>query len=654
MEDLLIEIGTEELPAGVINSLVESIKERLSEILRRQDIKVYSTPRRLAFFVENFENEPLEREELIYGPPLKVAYEEGKPTKALLSFLSKNNASLEQVIQAQKGEGTYVAIKRVIREETPLERLSRDFESILQSIPMPKTMRWDSSNLRFSRPIRWICALYGDEVLPLSFGKLKAGRITYGHRILAPEPIELKHPRDYERVLRDNYVVADYKERLGMILAFLKDEAYALDGEPFYPEGLEEEVANLVEFPFAVVGRFEEKYLELPERVIMTVLAHHQRFFCVKKKGNLLPYFIAISNNYPRDSVIVRGYEKVIRARLEDALFFYREDLKKPLEELVPALSEVLFHPKAGSMLDKVKRLVALANKLAETLGFDEEDKRRVERSAYLCKADLLTQMVRELDELQGYMGYVYAQKQGEDPKVALALYEHYLPVKPSDPLPSNPVSALLSVADKLDSLHTLLAVGEMPTGSSDPYGMKRLAHGLFAVLEAYGWNIDLRSLINSFAEFEEFIKSRLEAYLGNYRSDVVRAVLEVKDPLKPYEVIRTVKELANVIEREELKHVVEAYRRVVRILPPGWEDDRVEEELFREEEEKNLWQAVKKLEKEQDILALAPLKELIDLFFDKVLVMDPEESLRKNRLGLLLKVKKLFNKFADFSKIAL
>ncbi|MCX8060395.1 MAG: glycine--tRNA ligase subunit beta, partial [Aquificaceae bacterium] len=502
--------------------------------------------------------------------------------------------------------------------------------------------------------IRWICALYGEEVLPLSFGGLRADRLTDGHRIVSPGAISLQNPRDYENLLRDSYVVADYKERLGMALAFLKEEAYALGGSPIYPEDLDREVTNLVEFPFVVVGKFEEKYLELPDKVIMTVLAHHQRFFCVEKEGRLLPYFIAISNNYPRDGLIVKGYEKVIRARLEDALFFYQEDLKKPLEELVPGLSEVLFHPRAGSMEEKVRRVGALALRLAEVVGLTEDKRRKLEKASYLCKADLLTQMVRELDELQGYMGYVYAIKQGEDPEVARAIYEHYLPVRPSDPLPSSEVSALLSLADRIDSLHVLIAVGEMPTGSSDPYGMRRLAHGLFAIVEAFGWDIDLGELLdNPPQELREFLRARLEAYLSPYGQDTVRAVLEVKEPLKVLEVIKTVKTLANARELEDFKDIVEAYRRVVKILPQGWEDAMVEEELLEEQAEKNLWHRLKALEATEDLLALSSLREQINLFFDQVLVMDQREKVRRNRLALLLRVKRLFNRFADLGKIA-
>ncbi|RMH06503.1 MAG: glycine--tRNA ligase subunit beta, partial [Aquificota bacterium] len=560
MKDLLIEIGTEELPASYINPAVEYIKGELAKILKREDIKTYCTPRRLAFFVKSFENKEEEKEELIVGPPLHVAYQEGKPTKALLAFLEKVGAKEEDIIQTTKGEGVYIGVKRRLKGKKPLQVLAEEFERILLSVPFPKRMRWNSTNLTFARPIRWICALYGEEVLPLSFGHIKANRITYGHRILSPNPITLEFAGDYEGVLKDNYVVPDYKERLGMVLAFVKEEAYALGGEPEYPEGLAQEVANLVEFPFAVVGEFETKYLELPPKVIITVLAHHQRFFCVKREEKLLPYFVAISNNYPRDGVIRKGYERVIRARLEDALFFYREDLKRRLEDLVPELSQVVFHPKVGSMLEKVERTKELALRMAESLGLSQEERQKLERSAHLCKADLLTHMVKELDELQGYMGYVYALRQGEEEEVAKAIYEHYLPKSSADPLPSNTISAILSVADKLDSLQSLIKAGEEPTGSSDPYGMRRLAYGLFAVIDAYGFDLDLEKLIPVDQRLEEFLKSRLESYLEPYGHDLIKAVMEVKRVLRPLEVIKGVKELAKLKTWEELKDIASLY----------------------------------------------------------------------------------------------
>jgi glycyl-tRNA synthetase beta chain len=653
---LLIEIGTEELPAGVINLALESLKEGIEKLLGVKVIKTYGTPRRLAILTEDFENTPTEKEEIIVGPPVSVAYEDGKPTKALLGFLQKVSATQEEVIEVQKGEGRYVAVRRVQREKTPLEKLKEEFEGLLKSIPFPKRMRWNSEGLTFSRPIRWLCALYGEEVVPLQFGKVKADRITYGHRFLHGGPLVLKNAEEYEQKLKSAYVIPDFKERLGMILEMLREEAYALGCTSQYPDGLPEEVANLLEFPFSVVGSFEEKYLELPEKVLITVLAHHQRFFCLaNQEGKLVPYFVAFSGNTPND-LIKTGYERVVRARLEDALFFYREDLKTPLENLVDGLKGVIFHPKAGSMWEKTQRLMELSERIARTLGFGEDVVKKVKRAAFLSKADLLTNMVKELDELQGYMGMVYARAFGEDEEVAKALYEHYLPKSATDPLPEGVVSQILSLADKLDNIATLLSVGEMPSGSSDPYGLRRSAYGVFAILDNGGYNLNLREVLGSVPQsFEEFMKNRLEAYLEPYGYDVVRAVLEVKDPLKPLDAIRLAQMLANLKETEKFKDIVEVYRRVVKILPKGWEDERVEEDLMKEKEERELWERVKGLEGERlEPLDLWNLKEPIDRFFDRVLVMDKDKELRRNRLALLLRIKKLFNRFGDLEKIVL
>jgi glycyl-tRNA synthetase beta chain len=469
-------------------------------------------------------------------------------------------------------------------------------------------------------------------------------------------PLVLKNADEYEERLKSAYVIPDFKERLGMVLEMLREEAYALGCTPQYPEGLPEEVANLLEFPFSVVGSFEEKYLELPEKVLITVLAHHQRFFCLaNQEGKLVPYFVAFSGNTPND-LIKTGYERVVRARLEDALFFYREDLKTPLENLMDGLKGVVFHPKAGSMWEKTQRLMELSERIARALGFGEDVVKKVKRAAFLSKADLLTNMVKELDELQGYMGMVYARAFGEEEEVAKAIYEHYLPKSATDPLPEGVVSQILSLADKLDNIATLLSVGEMPSGSSDPYGLRRSAYGVFAILDNGGYNLNLREVLGSVPQgFEEFMKNRLEAYLEPYGYDVVRAVLEVKDPLKPLDAIRLAQMLANLKETEKFKDIVEAYRRVVKILPKGWEDESVEEDLMKEKEERELWEKVKGLEGERlEPLDLWDLKEPIDRFFDRVLVMDKDQEVRRNRLALLFRIKKLFNRFGDFEKIVL
>ena len=656
MNTLLIELLTEELPANVILSVGDYLKEEVSKVLRPRKAHFYGTPRRLALICEDFEDESQRKEEVIIGPPKEVCFDkEEKPTQALLGFLSKNSASLEDVLEVENKGGTYIAIKKVSMTKKPTQILMESFEDILLNAPIPKSMRWTSSQrIRFSRPIRNICAIYNGEVFPLRFGDLTANARTLGHRFLSQGYIQIQSPKDYKEVLRKAYVLVDYEERLSLIKSQVEEKARECGGKPESPEGLYQEVANLVEFPFVVVGKLPERFLTLPERVIITVLAHHQRFFCVRGEKGLLPYFIAVSNNLPKDNRIVRGYEKVIKARLEDALFFYKEDLKTKLEDLVPRLSGVLFHPKAGSMLDKTNRLVLLVEKLVDQLGFDRETKEKAKRAAYLSKADLLTNMVREYDELQGYMGYVYSKLQGEDEEVAVSLLEQYMPRSTTDDLPKTKIGKILSLAEKLDNIHTLIGVGEIPKGSSDPYGLRRSAYGVLSILEESAWDVDISKLFESIPQdLIDFLKGRIRAYLETYPYDVVDAVLEVCSPQRPFRCISLVKRLAHLKEEEKFKGIVQGYKRVVKILPKGHESAEVREELMREEAELNLWKKVKALENCcTDIIDLYSLKESIDEFFDKVLVMDRDESVRNNRLSLLARIKKLFNQYADLSKI--
>ncbi|MDQ7083156.1 MAG: glycine--tRNA ligase subunit beta [Aquificota bacterium] len=367
---------------------------------------------------------------------------------------------------------------------------------------------------------------------------MRSGRITYGHRFLSSGPIEVKRAEDYLRVLEENHVIPDVERRRRMILKEIEKIAGSVGGKPEYPEGLVEEVANLVEYPFPVMGCFEERFLELPEKVIVTVCAHHQRFFCVSKGGRITNHFIGISNNRPEGETIKRGYERVLKARLEDALFFYREDLKKKLDDLVPKLSGVLVHPKIGTVLDKVNRLKALCLRICDILKLPEETKSKVLRASHLSKADLLTEMVREFDELQGYMGYVYALKQGEDEEVALALRDQYRPSGPEDETPKTVTGAVLSLADRIDNLISFFSAGEIPKGGSDPYGLRRSAFGMFRILEERNWEVDIRAVLDLYGEvknldeLEAFISQRLESYLGD--QDLVRAVLSVRSPLNP------------------------------------------------------------------------------------------------------------------------
>ncbi len=658
MADLLIEIGTEELPPSAVRVAVEHLQREFSEILKKP-VKVFATPRRLTLFVEGFEDQKMVEEEVIYGPPWKAAFdEEGKPTKALLGFLKRYSLKPEDVEKARKGKGEYVAVRLVRGKKTLLEDLRDRFEDTLLSIPFPKRMRWTSSKrIQFSRPVRWLLALYGSDPIDLAFGEVKSSPFTYGHRFLSEGRVRVSDPSEYFRAMERSFVIVDRERRREEILTGLRETAKKVNAVPVLLEDLLEEVTDLLEYPFPVLGRFEEKYLELPERVIITVLAHHQRFFCLQRDGRLLNYFIGISNNKPRGDEIKRGYERVIRARLEDALFFYREDLKKPLEDLVPSLSGILIHPKIGTVLDKTKRMEGIALYLLSSFGLgDIKDK--VLRAVKLSKADLLTEMVKEFDELQGYMGMVYALKKGEDEEVAKAIYEQYLPSGQGDEMPESLCGSILSLADKLHDLIYFFAVGEVPTGASDPYGLRRSAFGLLRVLDKHRWNLDIKDLMHVLEvregadALEDFMAQRLESYLEDEGYDVVRAVLSVNSPLRPYEVIDKTRKVAKLKSGKEFHTLYEVYRRAVKILPKGWESEQVDETLLKEPAEKALWERVREFEKSppNDPAELLDIKKPVDRLFDEVLIMDRDERVRSNRLSLLFRVKRVFNRFADFS----
>ena len=658
MHDLVIEIGTEELPPSVIEPSLGYVKKRLSEVLGRNDILTYGTPRRLAFYIKGFENKREKKEEVIFGPPWKVAFDEtGNPTKALEGFLKKYGAKREEVFKEKKGKGEYVAIKKVSEEKSLLEKLEENFEEILLSVPLPKRMRWTSSKrITFSRPVRWILALYGEEIVNLRFGDLRADRKTKGHRFLSERWITLKSAEDYLSALEKAYVIASIEERKKRIKEGLLEIASQLGAEPTYPRGLVEEVTNLVEYPFFVLGEFEERFLELPDRVIVTVCAHHQRFFCLSKDGKLINKFVGVSNNRPEGETIKRGYERVLKARLEDALFFYREDLKKRLEDLVPKLESVLVHPKVGSVLEKVKRMEEIARRLVENLGLKELEE-DLQRAVYLSKADLLTEMVKEFDELQGYMGYIYALKQGEKREVAEAIGEHYKPISAEDDPPKTTLGSLLALTDKIDHVFSFFKAGEIPKGGSDPYGLRRASFGIIRILDVRDWDVNLRDFADFYGledlkPLEDFMRQRIESFLEGEDYDIVRAVLAVKDPLIPLPILRLVRGMKEIRNSQTFKDICEAYRRVVRILPEGWEKDGVREELLREEQERKVWGILLELERKADLQDLAKLRGPIDELFDNVLIMDKDEEIKTNRLALLMRIKKLFNRFGDFSYI--
>jgi len=685
--NFLLEIGTEEQPAHSVLPAVEFIADELKKVfedrnINFKEIQYLATPRRLVVLIKQLsEREPIKKE-TVWGPPKKVAFDsEGKPTKALEGFLRKNNATLEDVKILKKGKGEYVAIEKEVGGAATTDILKEAIPDILDKVPFPKRMRWYGGAKTFLRPVRWILALANEEIVPIEWANLVASNLTYGHRFvnnggnLRGKPLRVRDINDYFKLLREHFVILDHREREKLIRETLENYEAEFNAQVPLKEELIEENTFLVEYVHPILGEFSEKYLELPPLVIVTVAAHHQRFFCFRKEtGEVVNKFLAISNNVPKDDEVVKeGFEKVLRARLEDALFFYREDLKVPLAERVPKLKDVLQHPKLGTLYDKTMRLIEISKELAEEL-YPEKVK-KAERAAFLSKADLLTEMVKELDELQGYMGYVYAKEQGEDQEVALALWEQYKPKGAGDEIPKTDIGTILAISDKLHDLVGYFGIGEKPRSTADPYGLRRAALGIIRILEQKRLNIDLERLaeftydqfeeleipkIQVLSELDEFLKQRLVNYLiQKYDPRLVQAVVETKSGFDVVGIIQTVEKLSDLLEEAVLKEVREAYRRVGKIIAKIKETYQVEEKLFQQVEEKELYKELVKLEEifeklpiEEQINKLANLKGIIDRFFDKVMVMVKEEEIRKNRIALLQRIKKLFERIANFEKL--
>ncbi len=685
--NFLLEIGTEELPAGEILKAVKFLKEELLMVLKEHSIspkkaEYYATPRRLVLYLEGLPEREPTKKEIVFGPPKNVAFDkEGKPTKALEGFLKKQGASLEEVKIFQKGKGEYVAVEKVVGGRPTEELIAKAVPELLDRVPFSKRMRW-SGPKTFLRPVRWILALADGKEIPIEWNDLKASNATYGHRFVNSggnfrgKKLLVRDVPDYFKLLKENFVIVDHKERRSEIEKALSSYEGEFGATVPLKEELVEENTFLVEYVHPILGEFDEKYLELPPLVIITVAAHHQRFFCFQREDeSLIPKFLAVSNNVPKDDGVVReGFEKVLKARLEDALFFYREDLKRPLESLVPKLKGILQHPKLGTLYDKTMRLVELSMELANEIA--PQKVKKAERAAYLSKADLLTEMVKELDELQGYMGYIYAEKQGEDREVALALWEQYKPKGAKDEPPQTDVGTVLSLADKIHDLVGYFGVGEKPKSTADPLGLRRAALGIIRTVENKDLKIDLERFFEItydlfeeleltkgqlLRELDKFFKQRLEAHLSTkYPKEVVQAVIETKSGFDIHEIIETVHHLNELLQREELSLAREAYRRVRKIISKVKETYEVKEDLLNLPEEKELYRKLLELEKsfenlrvEEKVLHLARYKELIDRFFDNVMVMAKEEEIKKNRIALLQRIKRLFEKVANFEKLS-
>ena len=678
---LLLEIGTEELPVGDLNAAMEQLRQRfpllLDELhLEHSEVQVMGTPRRLVVWVANLSPRQPDLEQVIKGPPASRAFNpDGTPTPAAQGFARSKGVALSDLQVREIDGGLYtVAIVRQEGRPTPLV-LSEALPGLIGALRFEKPMRWNSTNVFFSRPIRWLLALYGDQVIPFEFAGVSSGNITRGLRFHQPEEIAIQKPADYFSALSAQGIILEGDARQREIITQVNALAAEVGGETPADQALLDEVTNLVEAPQPLRGAFDASHLNLPQEVLISVMKKHQRYFPIQKNGKLLPYFIAVRNGDGQGLDLVKeGNEHVIRARFADAAYFIREDIKRPLEAYLPRLKTLIFQVKLGSMLDKVQRMCALVEGLAPMLVLDDSQTKVARRAAELSKADLATNIVVEMTSLQGVMGRYYALNSGESQAVADAIYEHYLPRFAGDETPRTLPGLLVGIADRLDSLAGLFAAGLAPTGNKDPFAQRRAALGLVQNLIIWQLDFDLRPALDlaaaqlpipatqeSQSAALTFILERLRnTFLEQgWRYDVVDAVLAAQGT-NPARAARAVKELSEWVARPDWNTILPAYARCVRITRDLEQIYPVFPERFIEAAEKQLYSALRASQATprrpgsvQDFLqAFLPMIPAINTFFDQVLVMTEDEDLRNNRLGLLQNIAALADGVAEMSRL--
>ncbi len=684
----LLEIGVEEIPARLVASALEQLKNKTIKVLKEErigfdTIELYSTPRRLTMIVNGIDEKQEDLEEKAKGPSKRIAFDEkGDPTKALLGFMRGQNVELDSiVVEDFKGEG-YVYANTFKEGKRVEEILSQQIGNIIKSINFPKSMKWGGKNIRFARPIRWIVSLLEDEIVFFDLEGIKVSNITKGHRFLGKNRIEIENVDKYKDLLRENFVILDQDERKDIIKYGSEKLARERGGNLETDEALLDEITNIVEYPTPMIGRIKEEYLMLPQDIIITPMKEHLRYFPVfDDKDRLLPYFITVRNgNKDYIDTVIKGNEKVLGARLEDAKFFYEEDMTVSLESYVEELKHVTFQEKLGSLYDKTKRNQNLAEKIAEHLEVGEETKKNIDRAAYLSKADLVTKMVNEFSELQGKMGMEYAKNSGENEIVSLAIEEQYLPKYSGDKIPTTTAGFVLSIADKLDNITGLFAIGIQPTGSQDRFGLRRQALGIINIVLDKKINFNLSEMIKTSlyiyveknglafdydkvkSEITEFFNARIKNMFidEGVRYDIVDAVVseEINDI---YDMKIKAEKLNEWLEKDGVSEALSVFNRVANLAKKA-NGDTVEEELLVDEGlelynkfnhiEEKMEIAINEKEYDEALDQLIVLKKPIDNFFDNVMVMVEDEKIKNNRLALLKKIYDSMIKICDLSKI--
>ena len=683
--DLLIEIGTEELPPKTLNKLSAALTEHFCNSLKEagisyNDVTPYSSPRRLALMISDVTEFQADQQVEKRGPAVKAAFDkEGNPSKAAMGFARSCGVEFDQLQQIETDKGAYLNFKQEIKGSASRDLVADMLTKALAALPIAKRMRWGDSDTEFVRPVHWVVFLLGNDVVDAEILGIKTGRESRGHRFHHPETISISTPADYAPALKQGYVLVDQQERRATIADQAKASAASIGGEAVIDEDLLDEVTNLVEWPMAVDGCFGAEFLEVPQECLISSMQDHQKYFpVVDANGNLMPHFITISNIQSSDPSVVRdGNERVIRPRFSDAAFFWQQDCKVPLASHREATKKIVFQQKLGTLFEKTERVSQLAGHIATALG---ENADHATRAAQLCKCDLASDMVNEFSDLQGIMGRYYALKDGEPESVAYAIEEQYKPGFAGDDIPAYMTGKILSLSDKLDTILGIFAIGQKPTGTKDPFALRRAALGVLRIIIEGDLSLDLRELLTFAAgnlqdkvdataaveDTYQYIMERLRAYYQdqNVGMDVVDAVsaLNIHSPIDfdhRVKAVNTFKELPEAVP------LAAANKRIANILKKldKTPDTAINADLFVEAQESALNEAIAlQQDKVAPLLAnnaytdalssLAAIRPEVDAFFDGVMIMSDDEALKNNRLALLTSLRGLFMQVADLSSL--
>ena len=687
-KNLLLEIGLEEMPAHVVWPSIKQLEEKVSKFLAEnsltfESIETFSTPRRLAIRVTNIPDRQEDVQEEVKGPAKKIALDaEGNWSKAAEGFVRGQGLTTDAITFREVNGVEYVYVTKYIHGKESKEVLTGLLD-VVKSMNFPTMMHWGDTMFEYVRPIHWIIALLDEEVIPFELLDVQTGRITEGHRFLGDQ-VALANPSEYEAKLEEQFVIADAHKRQQMIVNQIEEIAeknkWVINLDP----DLLEEVTNLVEYPTAFVGDFEERFLSVPEEVLVTSMKEHQRYFEIRNQaGMLLPHFISVRNgNSVKLDNVIKGNQKVLAARLEDGEFFFEEDKKLSIEDCVEKLKNVTFHEKIGSMYKKMQRVGLISQVIGKRVGLSEEELTDLKRASEIYKFDLVTNMVNEFPELQGIMGEKYALLKGEKPAVATAIRVHYMPISSEGELPKTAIGAVLAIADKIDSVLGFFAVGMIPSGSNDPYALRRQTYGIVRIVEAQGWTFPFTDMQGAIVdavnedvldygihfnrdqkEFIEFFKGRIRQRLQiyNVRHDIIDAVLDShQDDL--VQVFKTAQIFDEHLTDEHFKEAMEALTRVINLtkkMEPDVITYKVDPKLFENETEEELYVAVKEAEDQfanqsmaENYQTLTNLRPVIERYFNETMIMVEDEKVRDNRLNQLAIITRMTNALASIDKI--